>query len=81
MAVKRAVITLKLAKNCITVARVGTRSLQAGDTMTLEFAGADRNSIKKMGRLSSDTWLIYIHDQIDEYSEGWTSKIMATPRL
>ena len=79
MAVKRAVITLKLAKNGITAARMGTHSLQAGGTMVLKFSGADRDDIKKMGRWSSDTWLIYIHDQIDEYSEEWTSK-MAAPR-
>ena len=78
VAVKRAVITLKLARNGITAARVGTHSLRAGGAMALKFAGADRDDIKKMGRWSSDTWLIYIHDQISEYSEGWTSK-MATP--
>ena len=32
-----------------------------------------------MGRWSSDTFLIYIHDQINEYSEGWSKK-MAEPR-
>ena len=47
--------------------------------MALKFAGADRDDIKKMGRWSSDTWLVYIHDQIAEYSEGWTKK-MDIPR-
>ena len=47
--------------------------------MALKMPGADRDDIKKMGRWSSDTFLIYIHDQIAEFSEGWTKK-MATPR-
>jgi len=38
--------------------------------MSLKFAGADRDDIKKLGRWSSDTFLIYIHDLIVEYSEG-----------
>ena len=79
VALRRAVIKLGLAKNGITSKRVGTHSLRAGGAMALKFAGADRDDIKKMGRWSSDTFLIYIHDQIAEYSEGWTEK-MATPR-
>jgi len=43
--------------------------------MALKFAGADRDDIKMMGRWSSDIFLIYIHYQIAEYSEGWTKKI------
>jgi len=47
--------------------------------MALKFAGANREDIKKLGRWSGDTFLMYIHDQIAEYSEGWTKK-MAIPR-
>ncbi len=43
--------------------------------MAIKFAGADRDDIKKMGRWSSDTFLLYIHDQIAEYSEGWTERM------
>ena len=43
--------------------------------MALKFAGADRDDIKKMGRWSSDTFLMYIHDQIAEHSEGWTAQM------
>ena len=65
-------VQLDLGKNGIIPERVGTHSLRAGGAMALKFAGADRDDIKKMGRWSSDTFLIYIHDQIAEYSEGWT---------
>ena len=79
VSLRRAVILLDLGKNGITAERVGTHSLRAGGAMALLFAGATRDEIKKMGRWSSDTWLVYIHDQIAEFSEGWTKK-MATPR-
>ena len=78
-AIRAAVLRLNLSQHGITPERVGTHSLRAGGAMALKFAGADRDDIKKMGRWSSDTFLLYIHDQIAEYSEGWTSK-MATPR-
>jgi len=44
--------------------------------MALEFAGADRDDIKNMGRWSSDNFLLYIHNQIAKYSEGWTEKMV-----
>ena len=74
-AVKRAVIKLGLAKNGLTENRVGSHSLRAGGAMALNFAGAKRDTIKKFGRWSSDTFLLYIHDQIAEYSEGWTERM------
>ena len=77
--VKRAVTSLKLHKNGIPDSRVGTHSLRSGGAMALKFAGADPTDIRKMGRWSGDTWLMYIHDQIAEYSEGWTEK-MSVPR-
>jgi len=77
--IRRAVIKLGLEKNGIIPSRVGTHSFRAGGAMALKFAGADRDDIKKMGRWSSDTFLLYIHDQIAEYSEGWTEK-MSVPR-
>ena len=78
--IRRAVITLGLLKNGILLGRVGSHSFQEGGKMALELSGADRDNIKKMERWSSDNFLIYIHNQIAEYSEGWTNK-MATPQL
>ena len=65
----------RFGKNGITSSHIGSHSLQAGGAMALAFAGADYDDIKKMGRWISDTFLIYIHDQIAEYSEGWTDKM------
>ena len=76
---RRVVVVLGLAKNGIIEARIGLHLLRSGGAMALNFAGAKRDRIKKFGRWSSDTFLLYIHDQITEYSEGWTEK-MAVPR-
>ena len=69
------VIKLGLGKYRIIPSRMGTHSFRAGVVMALNFLGADQDDIKKMGRWSSDTFLVYIHDQIAEYSESWTNKI------
>ena len=79
VALRRAVILLDLQKNGITSDRVGTHSLRSGGAMALKFAGAKPEEIMKMGRWSGVTFLMYIHDQIAETSEGWTQK-MSTPR-
>ena len=76
---RAAVIKMGLEKNGISPERVGSHSIRAGGAMALKFTGADRDDIRKMGWWSLDTFLIYIHDQIAEYSEGWTAK-MAVPR-
>ena len=47
--------------------------------MALKFAGTDRQAIMKFGKRNGDTFLLYIHDQIAEYSEGWTENI-SVPR-
>ena len=74
-AVRIACVQLKLESQGITPDRIGSHSLRAGGAMALKFAGADRDDIKKLGRWSSDTFLIYIHDQIAAYQEGWTTKM------
>jgi len=79
IAIHRAVITLGLEKNGILASRVGTHSVRARGVMALKFADADRGNIKKMGRWSSDTCLLYIHGQIAEYLEGRAEK-MVVPR-
>lgn len=71
-AIRIASIQLKLELKGIPSSRLGTHSLRAGGAMALKLSGADRDDIKKFGRWSSDTFLIYIHDQIATYQEGWT---------
>ena len=72
--VKRAIVSLGLENNGIISDQVGSHSLRVGVDMALKFSGANLYDIKKMGRYSSDIFLIYIHDQISEYSNVWIKK-------
>ena len=45
--------------------------------MAMHLNGVSRDTIRKMGRWSSDTFLMYIHEQISAFSTG-VSKKMAT---
>ena len=74
-AIRVAAQQLKLENQGIPASRIGTHSLRAGGAMALKFSGADRDDIKKLGRWTSDTFLIYIHDQIAAYQEGWTQQM------
>jgi hypothetical protein len=58
-------------------ASVSSHSLRAGGAMAMKLNGIDRDTIKKFGRWSSDTFLMYIHEQIGAFSKG-VSKKMST---
>lgn len=67
--------TGKVIKNTVRILTldkqgVGTHFFRAGGAMALNFAGTDHDNIKKLGQWSSDMFMIYIHDQIVEYSKG-----------
>ena len=49
---------------------VSSHSLRAGGAMAMKLNGIDRDTIKKFGRWSSDTFLMYIHEQISAFSSG-----------
>ena len=69
-AVKSAVVLLGLSKQGFHPSRVSSHSLRAGGAMALKLHGYDRDTIKKLGRWSSDTFLTYIHEQISAFSAG-----------
>ena len=77
-AVKRAVTDLRLDINGLHATHVGSHSLRAGGAMAMHLNGIDPNTIKKMGRWSSDTFLMYIHEQIAAFSNN-VSKRMSNP--
>ena len=60
--------------------RISSHSLRASGAMALKLAGHDSITIKKMGRWSSDTFLMYIHSQIACLSAGLSAD-MALPRM
>jgi len=76
-AVKSAVVAVGLEKRGFTRASVSSHSLRAGGAMAMHLNGVSRDTIRKMGRWSSDTFLMYIHEQISAFSTG-VSKKMAT---
>ena len=77
-AVKQAAAHLGLPAQGFALSAVSSHSLRAGGAMALKLHGYDRDTIKKMGRWSSDTFLIYIHEQIAAFSTGLSAK-MAVP--
>ena len=56
---------------------IGSHSLRSGGAMALKLAGYDDDTIKKLGRWSSDTYLTYIQTQIGNLTAGVASA-MAT---
>ena len=50
--------------------RIGSHSLRAGGAVALKLAGCDDTMIRKLGRWSSDTFLVYIRDQIANLTTG-----------
>lgn len=76
--VKLAVGQLGLTSCGYRLSDVSSHSLRAGGAMALKLHGYDRDTIKKMGRWSSDTFLTYIHEQIGAFSAGISAR-MALP--
>jgi hypothetical protein len=66
--VKNAVKALGLESAGFTARLVSSHSLRAGGAMAMKLNGADRDTIRKQGRWSSDTFLMYIHEQIAAFS-------------
>jgi hypothetical protein len=54
---------------------VSSHSLRAGGAMAMHLNGVDANTIRKMGRWKSDTFLMYIHEQISAFATGVSIKM------
>lgn len=76
-AIKSAVKALGLDKQGFSPRSISSHSLRAGSAMALHLNGASSDTIRKMGRWSSDTFLMYIHEQVSAFSAGLSAK-MAT---
>jgi len=74
-AVRRAVHTLNLARNGLTPASVGSHSLRAGGAMAMYLNNVPHDTIRKLGRWKSDTFLLYIHEQISAFSKGVSTQM------
>ena len=77
-AVRAAAKALKLQDRGIDPDMIGAHSLRAGGAMALKIMGYADSTIRKFGRWTSDTWMMYIHSQISKLYEGVAQK-MSTP--
>lgn len=77
--IRLATVALRLDKNRYTPEMVGSHSLRAGGAMAMKLNGIDRDIIRKVGRWSSDTFLMYLHEQIAQLTAG-VSKAMSQPQ-
>jgi hypothetical protein len=66
---------LKLHLCGFTADLVSSHSLRAGGAMAMNLNGEDRDTIRKQGRWSSDTFLMYIHEQIAAFSTGISQRM------
>lgn len=55
--------------------QISSHSLPAGGAMSLKLNGIDRDTIKKCGRWSSETFLVYIHSQVGAFTAGLSTKM------
>lgn len=73
--VRAAGVALQLEKKGFPSERLGTHSLRAGGAMAMAVNGETDRNIKKMGRWSTDTFLMYIHEQISHLTKGISDKM------
>jgi hypothetical protein len=56
--------------------RIGAHSLRASGAMAMRLNGVDAETIKKVGRWTSSTFLIYIHSQIAALNAGLAQRMV-----
>jgi hypothetical protein len=60
----------RLPASGYSLSRIGSHSLRSGGAIHLKLAGYDNNIIQKLGRWSSNTYLLYIQTQIGQLTAG-----------
>lgn len=74
-AIRKAVVGSGLIGQGYTLESVSSHSLRAGGATALKIAGADDLTIRKYGRWRSSTFEDYIHEQIQLFAKGWSTKM------
>lgn len=74
-AIKRTIVTLGLPRQGLTPQLVGSHSLRAGGAMAMYLNGIPHDTIRKLGRWQSDTFLMYIHEQIAALSANVSTRM------
>ena len=73
--IKSAIRTLRLDEKGFPPEAVSSHSLRVGGAMAMHLNNIDRDTIRKQGHWSSDTFLMYIHEQISAFSAGLSAKM------
>jgi hypothetical protein len=73
--IKTAVRALKLDKKGFPPEAVSSHSLRAGGARARHLNNIDHDKIWKQGHWSSDTFLMYIHEQISAFSAGLSAQM------
>ena len=73
--IKNAVRALRLDEKGFPPEAVSSHSLRAGGAMAMHLNNIDWDTIQKQGRWSSNTFLMYIHEQISAFSAGLSAKM------
>jgi integrase len=58
------------------IKRIGAHSLRASGAMALKLDGVAANTIMKVGRWTSSTFLVYIHSQIAALNAGLAQRMV-----
>ena len=72
---KAAIITTGLDKKGFPPSSISSHSLRAGGAMAMHLNGVPHDTIHKQGCWSSDTFLMYIHEQISAFSAGLSAQM------
>ena len=80
-AVRHAARYDKLDEAGYDLSRIGSHSLRSGGATALKLAGYDEATIKKLGRWSSNTYLLYIQSQIANLTTGLATSMARARRL
>ena len=70
IAVRWGAMNDNLLERGYTLDRVSSHSLRAGGAMALKLSGASTDTIMRMGRWTSNTYMTYIHAQIGALAKG-----------
>jgi len=76
-AVQRAALSTGAFAQGFETAKIGSHSLCAGGTMALYLQQYEATTIQKLGRWTSQVFLMYLHEQIGAFTEG-VAMAMAT---
>jgi hypothetical protein len=74
--VKTAAKAIGLEKNGFPMTSVSSHSLRAGGAMAMHLNNVPHDTIRKAGHWSSDTFLMYIHEQIAAFSKGISKQML-----